>query len=482
MNNQPEENSSQKPKSAIEEAFQATQETSNKGNGLFGEFDAVSEKAFKQQIQYDLKGAEYNESLVWKSPEGIHVKPFYHRESTSVTSTPGQPQSWQIAEEIYVLDVSQTVRTAQETLQKGAESLVFKADAPFDSQKLLSELPSESFSLYFNLSFFDADFTLSLCENLKTHRPKCHLNLDPVGQLAFTGNWFSDRKTDFKNLERLFLNTSHDNVIGIDTMGYHNAGATGVQQLAYALSHANEYLNHFGDQLKNQTLTFKVACGSNYFFEIAKIRALRLLYASLAAEYDLPETCHILAVPALRNKTLYDYNTNLLRTTTEAMSAILGGADTVCNLAYDAIYHKTNDFGQRIARNQLLILKHESYLDQVTNPAEGTYYVESITAQMAEQALALFKELEAGGGFVTQLIEGKIQNKIKETAAKEQERFDVGEKILVGTNKYQNPDDRMKDELELYPFLKVKPRKTLIEPIIVRRLSEELEQKRLKDE
>ena len=482
MNNQPDENSSKKPKSAIDAVFEASQEAQDKLTGLFAEFDPVSEKGFKQQIQYDLKGADYNDALVWKSPEGIHVKPFYHRESTTVTSIPGQPQSWQIAEEIYVLDEKQTAKTAHEVLQKGAESLVLKADKPFDSKKLLNALPAESFSLYFNLSFFDPEFMLSLCENLKSKPFKSFLNIDPVGNLAFTGNWFSDQKTDFKGLERLFLNTAHDNVIGIDATGYHNSGATAVQQLAYTLAHANEYLNHFGDQLKNQTLTFKVAVGSNYFFEIAKIRALRLLYASLASEYKLPETCHILATPALRNKTLYDYNTNLLRTTTEVMSAVLGGANAICSLAYDAIYHKTNEFGQRIARNQLLILKHESYFDQVTNPAEGAYYIEALTTQLSEQALALFKELEAGGGLVTQLIEGKIQNKIKETAEKEQALFDKGEKILVGTNKYQNTEDRMKNELELYPFLKVKPRKTLIQPIIVRRLSEALEQKRLNDE
>jgi methylmalonyl-CoA mutase len=160
----------------------------------------------------------------------------------------------------------------------------------------------------------------------------------------------------------------------------------------------------------------------------------------------------------------------------------LGGANTVCNLAYDGIYHKTNEFGERIARNQLLILKHESYFDKVNNPSDGAYYIESLTEQLAEKALQLFKDIEANGGFLKLLKDGNIQRKIKESAEKEQEQFENNEAILLGTNKHINPTDIMKNELELYPFVKTNPRKTLIEPIIERRLAETLEQKRLNDE
>jgi methylmalonyl-CoA mutase len=164
------------------------------------------------------------------------------------------------------------------------------------------------------------------------------------------------------------------------------------------------------------------------------------------------------------------------------MSAILGGANTICNLPYDAIYHKDNEFGERIARNQLLVLKHESYFDKVDNPVDGTYYVETITQQLAEKALELFKDIETNSGFLVQLKEGIIQKKIKESAAKEQEQFDKGERILLGTNKHPNLNDKMKHELELYPFVKKNPIKTLIEPIIEKRLAEVVEQKRLEHE
>src|SRR5690606_19194296 len=132
------------------------------------------------------------------------------------------------------------------------------------------------------------------------------------------------------------------------------------------------------------------------------------------------------------------------------------------NLAHDAIFRKANTFGTRMASNQLLILKHESYFNTVNNPADGTYYIEVITTQLAEKALELFKDIEANGGFLKQLKESTIQRKIKESAEKEQQQFDVNSIVLVGTNKHTNQNDKMKDALELYPFVKTNPRKTLI--------------------
>ena len=229
-------------------------------------------------------------------------------------------------------------------------------------------------------------------------------------------------------------------------------------------------------------MVFEVSVGTNYFFEIAKLRALRQLFNLIAKEYNHNLDCHLLVSPTKRNKTVYDYNVNMLRTTTECMSAILGGADAIANLPYDAIYHKDNEFGDRIARNQLLVLKHESYFDKVNNPADGSYYIENLTHQLAEKALNLFKDIEANGGFLKQLNEGIIQRKIQESADKEQKLFDTGKEVLLGTNKYPNKNDKMKDDIELYPFVKIKPRKTLITPIIEKRLAEQVEYDRIKEE
>ena len=255
------------------------------------------------------------------------------------------------------------------------------------------------------------------------------------------------------------------------------------QQLAYSLAQANEYLNHFKDSdLVDFKITFKLCVGSNYFFEIAKIKALRVLYKLLAKEYGASETCHIITMPSHRNKTIYDYNINMLRTTTEYMSSIIGGSNTICSDAYDSIFHKSNEFGERIARNQLLILREESYFKASNNPVKGSYYIEYLTGQLSDKALILFKDIESNGGYLNQLKKGVIQRKIKESASKEQDLFNSGKLTLLGTNIHQNPKNQMKNNLELYPFSKSNPRKTLIEPVLERRLSEINEQERLKKE
>ena len=443
---------------------------------LLTDFDPVSAKAWKQKIQVDLKGAEYNETLISKTLEGIHIKPFYHNDDgIATTEIPGTPSGWNITQGVFIDDVKIANNIAIDALEKGAEAIVFTAEKPFNIPSVFKDFPFSKATIYFDFSFLDLEFVKELSLYLTKHKAEFYLNLDPVGKLSKEGNWFKSQKEDFKALQSL---SKTGNTISVDTTNYQNAGANMVQQLAYALAHANEYLNH---QTTN-SITFKIATGTHYFFEIAKIRALRILYASLAKEYNCSQTCHVIAQPSRRNKTVYDYNINMLRSTTEAMSSVLGGADAVCNMPYDVLYHKSNEFGERISRNQLLILKAESYFDVVSNPADGAYYIESVTQELASKALELFKQIEDGGGFIKQLLQGDIQKKIKESASKQQALFDNGSITLLGTNKHPNPMDLMKENLELFPFLKSNPRKTLIQPIIAKRLAEAIEQQRLAHE
>ena len=443
---------------------------------LLTDFDPVSAKAWKQKIQVDLKGAEYNETLISKTLEGIHIKPFYHNDDgIATTEIPGTPSGWNITQGVFIDDVKIANNIAIDALEKGAEAIVFTAEKPFNIPSVFKDFPFSKATIYFDFSFLDIEFVKELSLYLTKHKAEFYLNLDPVGKLSKEGNWFKSQKEDFKALQSL---SKTGNTISVDTTNYQNAGANMVQQLAYALAHANEYLNH---QTTN-SITFKIATGTHYFFEIAKIRALRILYASLAKEFDCSQTCHVIAQPSRRNKTVYDYNINMLRSTTEAMSSVLGGADAVCNMPYDVLYHKSNEFGERISRNQLLILKAESYFDVVSNPADGAYYIESVTQELASKALELFKQIEDGGGFIKQLLQGDIQKKIKESASKQQALFDNGSITLLGTNKHPNPMDLMKENLELFPFLKSNPRKTLIQPIIAKRLAEAIEQERLSHE
>ena len=452
---------------------------------LFHEFQEVTSKQWKQLIQFDLKGEDYNETLIWKTNESIDVKPFYHAdEFKSFPEIPSTNSTqWKICQTIFVADVQKSNKKAKAVLKRGAESLKFILPSKDISiEDLLKGINFDVTPIYIECQFLNSEFVQQIARI--SSKAGIFVNTDIIGNLARTGNWYSNLKEDHIHFESIVKNTKS---LSIDMGLYQNAGASIVQQLAYGMAHANEYLNHFDSLLANEAktsliVTFNVSVGTNYFFEIAKLRALRLLWSTLASEYDVNPECHMVVTPSKRNKTLYDYNTNMLRTTTECMSAILGGANTICNLEYDSIYHKTNEFGERIARNQLLILKHESYFDKVNNPSDGAYYIESLTDQLAEKGLQLFKDIEANGGFLKQLKDGNIQRKIKENALKEQEQFNTKETILLGTNKYANPKDHMKHELELYPFVKTNPRKTLVEPILERRLAEDLEQQRIKKE
>ena len=454
---------------------------------LFSEFAPVSSKEYKQKIQYDLKGDDYNKTLIWQSPDGINVKPFYHSdEIREVQAIPGMPKQWHIGEAIYILDAAQSAQTANRAIESGAEAIYFIADKIFDTVKLFENLTIGDVPFYFQLNFLDALFYGELYAFAKNF--SITIKLDIINHLTVDGNWYSSLSQDHADLTTILSEEPKN--ITVDTRTYQNAGATIVQQLAYGLGHLNEYLNHCEqEKLEIEAITFEVAIGTNYFFEIAKLRALRKLADVLLDAFNNQETkisakaqLKIIAHPTQRNKTIYDYNINMLRTTTECMSAVLGGADWIINLPYDALYHKTNDFGQRISRNQLIILKEESYFDAVSNPADGSYYIEELTRQLSEKALKLFKDIEKNGGLLAQLKEGTLQRKIKESAEREQLQFDQKEIILLGTNKHPNPTDRMKKNLDLYPFLKMKPRKTLIEPIIPRRLAEAMEQERLDGE
>jgi methylmalonyl-CoA mutase len=452
---------------------------------LFDDFDPISSKQWKQRIQFELDGADYAKSLIWNSPEDIQVKPFYHKDEFKGSfASNTKATAFKICQNIFVHKIKKSNRRALDSILRGAENIRFTIPIEqTDIETLLENLPLEKLTIYFHLNFLSIDFIKRIEAIAQYKNATIYCNLDPIGQLAKEGNWFTTpEKTNFHTINEL-LQVPHLGVkglLGINSGLYQNAGATMVQQIAYSLAHANEYFNRIAPI--PTPIVFQVSVGTNYFFEIAKLRALRLLFNLIAKEYNHNIDCHILVSPTKRNKTLYDYNLNMLRTTTECMSAILGGADAIANLPYDAIYHKDNEFGDRIARNQLLILKHESHFDKVNNPADGSYYIESLTQQLAEKALALFHDIEAQGGFLKQLNEGIIKRKIQESADKEQGLFDAGKEILLGTNKHPNKNDRMKDDLELFPFVKIKPRKTLITPIIERRLSEKIEQERLQAE
>lgn len=443
---------------------------------LFSEFEEVSAKAWKQQIQVELKGADFNEKLVTHTENSIDIKPFYHSEDveefTSVASS-----EWKICQG-FLFNEKTEIENIIDAVNRGAEQVLLKVTST--STPLHSIITALNEKEVKPIIEFEKIYFSELQKRISDFTGKAIFVIDPLAKFGKTGNWYANQKTDFQFLKQISAQKNYN--ITLQLKHYQQAGATHVQQLAYAMAHLNEYLNvaesqNYLQQIKS--LHLQVAIGGNYFFEIAKLRALRILMFSLLSEYQLEIPIKIIAEPSQRNKTLYDYNVNMLRTTTECMSAILGGADEVCNLNYDTIYKNENEFADRISRNQLLILKNESYFDKVQNPADGSYYIEKITKQLQEQALEIFKDLEQGGGLIQQLFEGKIQKKIKEQDAKEREEISAGKKKLVGTNAYENKEEKLNSAFEKNPFLENQPRKTLIEPILERRVAEDVEKERM---
>lgn len=441
---------------------------------IYDGFSEVSAKEWKQKIQADLKGADYNETLVWESLEGISVTPFYHRDTLKQLPIKSREKNFAICQDIAIVNEKEANRSATRALENGANALLFSAAGPFDIKALIKDLPKEidgkKTALHFKLNYLDEAFIIDLAVQL-AHYP-FFLNIDPIGNLAATGNWFHNKVKDHQIVEAILGKTKRDHGnLSVNAALYQNAGANVVQQVAYALGHGNAYLAHF----KTNAIQFHFAVGSNYFFEIAKLRAFSYLWNLLLVEYGLEDRVQIFVAPSTRNKTVLDPYVNMLRTTSECMSAVLGGADTIANLPYDFLYGKNSDFGSRIARNQLIILQEESHFNPGNGFADGSYYIETLTAQIAEKSLELFSHMEKHGGFVKQLLSGTVQRKIGESAAKEQKLFDEGKLVLVGTNKYQNNDGPPDNLMAAKPFVKKQSRQTLIQPVIPKRLSEKAE-------
>ncbi len=459
-------------------------------NKLFDNFQSVSAKQWKQKIQVDLKGADYNKTLLTTTNEGIHIEPFYHQDNFKKLPIKEANKEFEICQTIFVGEEVKANFLAKNALERGAESIRFKINKVFNIHVLGKDLFTheqyKNTKFYFNFSFYDIEFVKSLYDVCKNRA--VFFYIDIIGNLAKTGNWFDNHKADHDNLLK-YLKCG--GALNIQANLYQNAGANMVQQVAYALSHANTYLNFINNltssnkELALQSIVnkiqFQFSVGGNYFFEIAKLRAFRYLWQILLKEYHVKSEVNIFAEPSMRNKSIYDYNVNMLRTTTECMSAILGGATTISNVAYDTIYHKKNEFGERIARNQLIILKEESNFKNGAF-ASGSYYIEELTYQIADKALQIFKDMEAGGGFVKQLFAGKIQYKIKESANKEQAQFDADDLVLLGVNLQANSEDKMKQNLELNPFIDKRGVETVIVPILPVRLAEKQERKRLAKE
>ncbi len=442
------------------------------GNHLFSEFKKVSSKAWKQKIQVDLKGEDY-QKLITRTLEKIDIKPFYHYDDYRPFEQYA-PQHFQIVQELKINNEKVAHAIISKALIKGGQKFSLNFDKTFDIDTLIQNIPVQQ--LIFKADMLDTDFIKKLYQKTGGKSP---ILLDPIGHFARFGNWYENETKDFeklRELQRFFPQNFF--FLEIRANLYKNAGAHITQELAYALSHAIEYLEKLGANTTFQII-FNFAAGSHYFFEIAKLKALRTLWQLIQNEYNTHAKTYIFAQPTLRNKTIFDPYVNMLRTTMEMMSSILGGADWVANMPYDYIFNKSNEFSERIARNQLIILKEEAGFEKALQASLGNYYLEETTRHIASKVLEIFKQIEAANGFINQLYKGKIQQKITESAQKEQKDFDNGKIILVGTNKYINKNEKP-EAINRYPFVKKRKGQTLVPPIVPKRLAEKTEMERLK--
>lgn len=405
---------------------------------LFSEFEGTNNQKWKDQIVKDLKGIDFNQ-LIWQTHNGISVNPFYTSEDINATKQPlfGNNE-WDICEHILVNDVKDANKRALTALKNGASGLSFYIHKKINTAELIKEISLEH--IYSN--FFINNDALHVLEDLKgvygrintyENRLKCFVNIDPIGLYAYYGEWHTNQDADMNVLNKLVH-------IPVNAGLYEEAGANTVNELAFALAHVNEYFNYLNEKggLNNKTIHAIFSIGPDFFTEIAKLRAFRKLIALLQETYQTNFPIHIHAQTAQLDKSAMDIYNNMLRTTTEAMSAVIGGADSLSVLPYNEGFSEVNDFSARIARNQQLILKDESYLNKVSDISSGSYYIENITEELAQKAWEQFKSIEAKGGFIACLKNNFIQTLISEGVSTLIHELKEGKLTLLGVNKFQN--------------------------------------------
>ena len=490
---------------------------------LFSEFPPIATGQWEEVIRKDLKGADYEKKLIKKTLDAIKIKPYYRSEDLQrlehlLNSVPGSfpfirgakaHNNWLIRQDIIVSDLAAANSDALEAIEKGAESVSFvmkslPAFTPKDLDILLFSFPFESIELNFSAGKHTAALIPALAEYLEkksvaANRTKGSIDYDPLGFLTINGFFNDENISGTKPFSDILYQKSSVLLPGFEILTIHgnyfkNAGSTIVQELAFSFSMAADYLAfavESGIPVSEiiGKMRFKFAVGPDYFQEIAKLRAARYIWSKIVETFDPlavdKAAMKIHTITSDYNKTIYDSYVNMLRTTTEAMSAIIGGTDSLSVMPFNLQYEDTTPFSERIARNQQLVLKKESYLDKVTDPAAGSYFIENLTGELIDATWALFLQLEEIGGYFKAFDKGFIQGQLKETAAKRRENIASRRDILLGTNQYANTKELVEKKLKQThkksgTGSNLKP--IIAEPIVLMRGAEDFENLRFKTE
>ena len=458
---------------------------------LLADFPPVSTEEWMAKITADLKGADFDKKLVWKTNEGFNVRPFYRANDIEGLKTtdllPGEfpyvrgtktDNNWLIRQDVKVDDPAEANKKALDLLTKGVTSLGFKLskkDLGADYiAALLQGIPA-TVELNFHICVSRAAELVELlaayfkAQGFDLAALQGSVNFDPMNRMLLKGKdleepFITERATA---LLRAAEALPGYRVIGVNAVSLQDAGAHITQELGYALAWGTQYIEMM-DQAgidpaeAARRVKFNFGVGSNYFMEMAKFRAARMLWALIVDKYleGRPEDVrraaskmHIHAETTTFNLTIFDANVNMLRTQTEAMSAVLAGVDSLTVLPYDTAYKTADDFSERIARNQQLLLKEESHFDKVVDPAAGSYYIETLTEAIAKQAWAIFLDVEDKGGFFAAIKQGLVQQAITATAEARLKAISSRKEILVGTNQYPNFTETAADKVTLEPHV-----------------------------
>ena len=440
---------------------------------LFAEFPAVSTEAWEAAIAVDLKGADYERKLVWRTTEGFNLRPYYRAENLEGLETLGTQagefpylrgvsgdNNWLTHQTIAVSCPKAANETALKMLNAGVDSLGFCLSEPLTAEALdtlLADIVLSAVELTFCGKGAGQAVALVLAKAEKdgVAKDELHVNfcIDPiVKHLSQKGEWCEECQggaciSKLAELVKATAEYKHVRVVNVSANVFSDCGSTIVEELGFGLSVAHEYLVRLMeagltvDQAARKIrLTFAVT--SNYFMEMAKFRAVRLLWANIVKQYEPACDCSCKAFVHARtsawNQTVYDPYVNMLRGTTEAMSATIAGVHSLEVLPFDHSYTAPTEFSERIARNQSLLLKHESHFDQVIDPAGGSYYIETLTKTIAEEAWKLFLEVEDKGGYVAAFESGYVVERVKASAAAKDKAIATRRQILLGANQYPN--------------------------------------------
>ena len=447
---------------------------------LFSQFPPVSTDEWRAKVDTDLKGVPFDKKLVWKTNEGFSVQPMYRAEDIkdyqTTSSLPGEypfirgtrtNNDWLTRQEILDVEPELANKKAVEVLGKGVNSLGFKVSDPTVStlEILLKDIDLSKVEVNLDTCPTKAlELAKALVEYLEKKGAastfKGSIDFNPVKKsLKFGVKLNIDQVVaECKEMMETVKTVPGLRVLSVDSIMLNNAGAYIYQELGYAIAWGASYLTKLTDAGYTvdeivSRIKFNMGISSNFFMEIAKFRAARMLWAEIVKAYDTNScgagkmVAH--AATSRFNMTIYDAYVNLLRSQTESMSAAIAGVDSITVTPFDVTYKQPDDFSERIARNQQFLLKEESHLDKVVDPAGGSYYVETLTVSIAQEAWKLFLEVDDKGGFFEAVNEGDVQKSVKETSDKRHLDVARRKEILLGTNQYPNFNEKALDKIEV---------------------------------